>query len=100
MPSACDSFVDDIEDMVTSYDPTPHERQFARRNIVPHARKNKQQPAGEELQTDRSETQLSHAVMLHCAPLLKLTQYERYCQDFTDLLVPTGAVVVKFCCTT
>ncbi|XP_051722777.1 threonylcarbamoyladenosine tRNA methylthiotransferase isoform X2 [Ctenopharyngodon idella] len=52
MPSACDSFVDDIEDMVTSYDPTPHERQFARRNIVPHARKNKQQPAGEELQTD------------------------------------------------
>ncbi|XP_048039518.1 threonylcarbamoyladenosine tRNA methylthiotransferase isoform X1 [Megalobrama amblycephala] len=52
MPSACDSLVDDIEDMVTSYDPTPHERQFARRNIVPHARKHKQQPAGEELQTD------------------------------------------------
>lgn len=75
MPSACDSLVDDIEDMVTSYDPTPHERQFARRNIVPRARKQKQQPAGEELQTDRSETQLSHAVMLHCAPLFKLTQY-------------------------
>ncbi|RXN35493.1 threonylcarbamoyladenosine tRNA methylthiotransferase [Labeo rohita] len=52
MPSACDSLVDDIEDMVTSHDPTPHERQFSRRNIVPRPRKHKLQPAGEELQTD------------------------------------------------
>ncbi|KAL1258760.1 hypothetical protein QQF64_009337 [Cirrhinus molitorella] len=52
MPSACDSLVDDIEDMVTSHDPTPHERQFAKRNIVPRPRKHKLQPAGEELQTD------------------------------------------------
>uniref|UniRef100_A0A9J7X398 tRNA-t(6)A37 methylthiotransferase n=1 Tax=Cyprinus carpio carpio TaxID=630221 RepID=A0A9J7X398_CYPCA len=52
MASACDSPVDDIEDMVTSHDPTPHERQFARRNIVPRPRKHKLQPAGEELQTD------------------------------------------------
>lgn len=53
MPSACDSLVDDIEDMVTSHEPTPHERQFARMNIVPRARKHKQQSAGEELQADR-----------------------------------------------
>lgn len=79
MPSACDSLVDDIEDMVTSYDPTPHERQFARRSIVPRARKHKQQPAGEELLTDRSETQLSHAVTLHFGPLFKVTLYKRYC---------------------
>lgn len=52
MPSACESLVDDIEDMVTSHEPTPHERQFARRSIVPRARKNKQQPVGEELQAD------------------------------------------------
>ncbi|XP_051577528.1 threonylcarbamoyladenosine tRNA methylthiotransferase-like [Myxocyprinus asiaticus] len=52
MPSACESLVDDIEDMVTSHDPTPHERQFARKSIVPRARKQKQEPAGEELQTD------------------------------------------------
>uniref|UniRef100_A0A673M5A1 tRNA-t(6)A37 methylthiotransferase n=1 Tax=Sinocyclocheilus rhinocerous TaxID=307959 RepID=A0A673M5A1_9TELE len=52
MPSACDSLLDDIEDMVTSHDPTPHERQFARRNIVPRPRKHQLQPAGEELQTD------------------------------------------------
>uniref|UniRef100_A0A671L2D1 tRNA-t(6)A37 methylthiotransferase n=1 Tax=Sinocyclocheilus anshuiensis TaxID=1608454 RepID=A0A671L2D1_9TELE len=52
MPSACDSLLDDIEDMVTSHDPTPHERQFARRNIVPRPRRHQLQPAGEELQTD------------------------------------------------
>ncbi|XP_056618548.1 threonylcarbamoyladenosine tRNA methylthiotransferase [Triplophysa dalaica] len=52
MPSACDSLVDDIEDMVTSHEPTPHERQFARMSIVPRARKHKQQSAGEELQAD------------------------------------------------
>ncbi|XP_051999451.1 threonylcarbamoyladenosine tRNA methylthiotransferase-like [Xyrauchen texanus] len=52
MPSVCESPVDDIEDMVTSHDPTPHERQFARKSIVPRARKQKQEPAGEDLQTD------------------------------------------------
>lgn len=53
MPSACESLVDDIEDMVTSHEPTPHERQFARKSIVPRARKIKQQPVGEELHADR-----------------------------------------------
>ncbi len=52
MPSACDSLLDDIEDMVTSHDPTPHERQFARKSIVPRARKQQLEPA-EALQTDR-----------------------------------------------
>uniref|UniRef100_A0A8C6L3Y1 tRNA-t(6)A37 methylthiotransferase n=1 Tax=Nothobranchius furzeri TaxID=105023 RepID=A0A8C6L3Y1_NOTFU len=41
MPSASDSLIEDIEDMVSSGDPTPHERQSARKNIMPRSRKRK-----------------------------------------------------------
>ncbi|XP_030637833.1 threonylcarbamoyladenosine tRNA methylthiotransferase [Chanos chanos] len=52
MPSACDSLIDDIEDMVSTHDATPHERQFAKKNVVPRARRRKQQQTTEELQAD------------------------------------------------
>lgn len=52
MPSACDSVIDDIEDMVSSSDPTPHERQSARKSIIPRSRK-KKDLTHEELQADR-----------------------------------------------
>ncbi|XP_035527862.1 threonylcarbamoyladenosine tRNA methylthiotransferase [Morone saxatilis] len=42
MPSACDSLIEDIEDMVSSSDPTPHERQSARKSIIPRSRKKKE----------------------------------------------------------
>uniref|UniRef100_A0AAQ6A4C2 tRNA-t(6)A37 methylthiotransferase n=1 Tax=Amphiprion ocellaris TaxID=80972 RepID=A0AAQ6A4C2_AMPOC len=42
MPSACDSLIDDIEDMVSSSDPTPHERQSARKSIIPRSRRKKE----------------------------------------------------------
>uniref|UniRef100_A0A671XPY8 tRNA (N(6)-L-threonylcarbamoyladenosine(37)-C(2))-methylthiotransferase n=1 Tax=Sparus aurata TaxID=8175 RepID=A0A671XPY8_SPAAU len=51
MPSACDSLIEDIEDMVSSTDPTPHERQSARKSIIPRSRK-KKEPSNEELQAD------------------------------------------------
>ncbi|KAI1894091.1 hypothetical protein AGOR_G00112260 [Albula goreensis] len=51
MPSVCDSVIDDIEDMVSTLDPTPQERQFARRSVVPRARKRKEQ-TNEELLAD------------------------------------------------
>ncbi|XP_068179865.1 threonylcarbamoyladenosine tRNA methylthiotransferase [Antennarius striatus] len=41
MPSACDSLIDDIEDMVSSSDVTPHERQSARKSIIPRSKKKK-----------------------------------------------------------
>ncbi|KAI3360420.1 hypothetical protein L3Q82_002324 [Scortum barcoo] len=52
MPSACDSLIEDIEDMVSSSDPTPHERQSARKSIIPRSRKNKELLSHEELQAD------------------------------------------------
>lgn len=56
MPSACDSLIDDIEDMVSINDPTPHERQSARKNIIPRSRKKKELLNNEELQADRYDT--------------------------------------------
>lgn len=53
MPSACDSLIDDIEDMVSSSDPTPLERQSARKNIIPRSRKKNELLSHEELQADR-----------------------------------------------
>lgn len=53
MPSACDSLIEDIEDMVSSSDPTPHERQSARKSIIPRSRKKKEILGNEELQADR-----------------------------------------------
>lgn len=53
MPSACDSVIEDIEDMVSFNDPTPQDRQSARKNIIPRSRK-KKDGSHEELQTDRS----------------------------------------------
>uniref|UniRef100_A0A3P8UUU4 tRNA-t(6)A37 methylthiotransferase n=1 Tax=Cynoglossus semilaevis TaxID=244447 RepID=A0A3P8UUU4_CYNSE len=52
MPSAGDSLIEDIEDMVSSSDPTPHERQAARKSIIPRSRRRKEQLNNEELQTD------------------------------------------------
>ncbi|XP_059194953.1 threonylcarbamoyladenosine tRNA methylthiotransferase [Centropristis striata] len=52
MPSACDSLIEDIEDMVSSSDPTPHERQSARKSIIPRSRKKKELQNQEELQAD------------------------------------------------
>uniref|UniRef100_A0A3Q1JUB1 tRNA-t(6)A37 methylthiotransferase n=1 Tax=Anabas testudineus TaxID=64144 RepID=A0A3Q1JUB1_ANATE len=52
MPSACDSPIEDIEDMVSFNDPTPHERQSSRKSIIPRSRKNKELLSNEELQAD------------------------------------------------
>uniref|UniRef100_A0A8C5EZU5 tRNA-t(6)A37 methylthiotransferase n=1 Tax=Gouania willdenowi TaxID=441366 RepID=A0A8C5EZU5_GOUWI len=52
MPSACDSLIDDIEDMVSFNEPTPHERQSARKCVVPRSRKKKELVTNEELQAD------------------------------------------------
>ncbi|KAM4633828.1 threonylcarbamoyladenosine tRNA methylthiotransferase [Polymixia lowei] len=52
MPSGCDSLIEDIEDMVSASDPTPQERQSARKSIIPRARKRKEQLTNEELQAD------------------------------------------------
>ncbi|XP_036393773.1 threonylcarbamoyladenosine tRNA methylthiotransferase [Megalops cyprinoides] len=52
MPTACDSLIDDIEDMVSAQDPTPQDRQFVRKNVVPRARRRNLQPTSEELHTD------------------------------------------------
>ncbi|XP_048418359.1 threonylcarbamoyladenosine tRNA methylthiotransferase isoform X2 [Stegostoma tigrinum] len=55
MPAACDSLVEDIEDIVSAQDPKPHNRQFAKQNIVPHVRKrnkHKQDEGTEDLQAD------------------------------------------------
>lgn len=51
MPSACDSLIEDIEDMVSSSDPTPQERQSARKSIIPRSRR-KKETCNEELQAD------------------------------------------------
>ncbi|XP_060705904.1 threonylcarbamoyladenosine tRNA methylthiotransferase isoform X2 [Hemiscyllium ocellatum] len=55
MPAACDSLVEDIEDIVSAQDPKPHDQQFAKRSIVPHVRKRKkhQQDEGtDDVQAD------------------------------------------------
>ncbi|XP_023265064.1 threonylcarbamoyladenosine tRNA methylthiotransferase-like, partial [Seriola lalandi dorsalis] len=52
MPSSCDSLIEDIEDMVSSSDPTPHERQSVRKSIIPRSRKKKEALINEELQAD------------------------------------------------
>ncbi|CAF99986.1 unnamed protein product [Tetraodon nigroviridis] len=51
MPSACDSVIEDIEDMVSSNDPTLQDRQSARTRIIPRSRKQKD-GNHEELQAD------------------------------------------------
>lgn len=56
MPSACDSVIEDIEDMVSSNDPTLQDRQSARTRIIPRSRKQKD-GNHEELQADRSVRQ-------------------------------------------
>ncbi|KAM8966946.1 threonylcarbamoyladenosine tRNA methylthiotransferase [Pelodytes ibericus] len=48
MPAACDSLLEDIEDMVLADDPTPHDRQSGRQNIVPRVRKRNQKKILEE----------------------------------------------------
>lgn len=55
MPSACDSVIEDIEDMVSFNDPTPQDRQSARKRIIPRSRKKNVEH--EELQADRSVKQ-------------------------------------------
>ncbi|NP_001084956.1 threonylcarbamoyladenosine tRNA methylthiotransferase [Xenopus laevis] len=48
MPAVCESLLDDIEDMVSATDPKPHDRQSARKNIVPRARKRNKNNIQEE----------------------------------------------------
>uniref|UniRef100_A0A674AKP4 MTTase N-terminal domain-containing protein n=1 Tax=Salmo trutta TaxID=8032 RepID=A0A674AKP4_SALTR len=52
MSSTCDSLIDDIEDMVSADDPTPQERQYARKSIIPRARKRNTQQTTEVLHAD------------------------------------------------
>lgn len=53
MPAACDSLLDDIEDMVSASDPKPHDRLSARQSIVPRVRKrNKNQDEEEQPPSD------------------------------------------------
>uniref|UniRef100_UPI00398EDF07 threonylcarbamoyladenosine tRNA methylthiotransferase n=1 Tax=Pristiophorus japonicus TaxID=55135 RepID=UPI00398EDF07 len=55
MPAACDSLVEDIEDIVSAQDPKPHDRQFAKKSIVPHVRKrnkHKQDEVTEDIEAD------------------------------------------------
>ncbi|NXM77334.1 CDKAL methylthiotransferase, partial [Serilophus lunatus] len=39
MPAACESVLEDIEDIVSAADLKPHDRQFGRGNVFPKARK-------------------------------------------------------------
>ncbi|KAM4689602.1 threonylcarbamoyladenosine tRNA methylthiotransferase [Discoglossus pictus] len=48
MPAACESLLNDIEDIVSAEDPTPHDRQSARQNVVPRARKRNKNKVQEE----------------------------------------------------
>ncbi|NXX82669.1 CDKAL methylthiotransferase, partial [Urocolius indicus] len=43
MPAACDSVLEDIEDMVSAADPKPHDRQLGRQNVFPKVRKRNSQ---------------------------------------------------------
>lgn len=49
MPAACDSVLEDIEDIVSAQDLKPHDRQFARKNVFPKVRKRSSQ---QNTQTD------------------------------------------------
>ncbi|NXW88841.1 CDKAL methylthiotransferase, partial [Alopecoenas beccarii] len=49
MPAACDSVLEDIEDIVSAEDLKPHDRQFVRKNIFPKVRKRNSQ---KNIQTD------------------------------------------------
>ncbi|MCJ8728491.1 hypothetical protein PDJAM_G00005030 [Pangasius djambal] len=52
MPSACDSLIDDIEDIVSSSEPAHLQRSSTRQSVVPRVRKRKDLTANEELQAD------------------------------------------------
>ncbi|KAF7245143.1 Threonylcarbamoyladenosine tRNA methylthiotransferase [Varanus komodoensis] len=39
MSAACNSFLEDIEDIVSAQEPKPHERQFRRESVLPKVRK-------------------------------------------------------------
>ncbi|NWY50676.1 CDKAL methylthiotransferase, partial [Chionis minor] len=43
MPAACDSMLEDIEDIVSAEDLKPHDRQFVRKNVFPKVRKRNSQ---------------------------------------------------------
>ncbi|NWS98449.1 CDKAL methylthiotransferase, partial [Mionectes macconnelli] len=43
MPAACDSVLEDIEDIVSAEDVKPHDRQFVRRSVFPKVRKRNSQ---------------------------------------------------------
>ncbi|XP_061202381.1 threonylcarbamoyladenosine tRNA methylthiotransferase isoform X2 [Neopsephotus bourkii] len=43
MPAACDSVLEDIEDIVSAEDLKPHDRQFVRKNVFPKVRKRNSQ---------------------------------------------------------
>ncbi|NXR15144.1 CDKAL methylthiotransferase, partial [Semnornis frantzii] len=43
MPAACDSVLEDIEDIVSAEDLKPHDRQFVRKNVFPKVRKRSSQ---------------------------------------------------------
>uniref|UniRef100_A0A674GGS1 CDK5 regulatory subunit associated protein 1 like 1 n=2 Tax=Taeniopygia guttata TaxID=59729 RepID=A0A674GGS1_TAEGU len=49
MPAACESVLEDIEDIVSAEDLKPHDRQFVRRNVFPKVRKRNSQ---KNIQTD------------------------------------------------
>uniref|UniRef100_A0A8C9L1K2 tRNA-t(6)A37 methylthiotransferase n=2 Tax=Passeriformes TaxID=9126 RepID=A0A8C9L1K2_SERCA len=49
MPAACESVLEDIEDIVSAEDLKPHDRQFVRRNVFPKVRKRNSQ---KNVQTD------------------------------------------------
>ncbi|XP_068056165.1 threonylcarbamoyladenosine tRNA methylthiotransferase isoform X1 [Anomalospiza imberbis] len=49
MPAACESALEDIEDIVPAEDLKPHDRQFVRRNVFPKVRKRNSQ---KNIQTD------------------------------------------------
>uniref|UniRef100_A0A663FBL2 CDK5 regulatory subunit associated protein 1 like 1 n=1 Tax=Aquila chrysaetos chrysaetos TaxID=223781 RepID=A0A663FBL2_AQUCH len=49
MPAACDSVLEDIEDIVSAEDLKPHDRQFVRKNVFPKVRKRHSQ---KNIQTD------------------------------------------------
>ncbi|KAM7122990.1 LOW QUALITY PROTEIN: threonylcarbamoyladenosine tRNA methylthiotransferase [Ciconia maguari] len=49
MPAACDSVLEDIEDIVSAEDLKPHDRQFVRKNVYPKVRKRNSQ---KNIQTD------------------------------------------------
>lgn len=56
MPAACESVLEDIEDIVSAEDAKPHDRRFVRRNVFPKVRKRNSQKhleADDEPPSDR-----------------------------------------------